>query len=71
MACVAGKNGETDEKKDGRIASGNEPPAPEICRTRNRTPRALPAFPNVAMNVYSRNENTTAVSHRVAMNCTG
>ena len=71
IACVAGRNGETEEKKDGRIASGNAPPAPEICRTRSSTPRALPAFPNVAMSVYIRKENTTAVSHRVPMNCSG
>ena len=66
IAWVAGRNGDTDEKKGGKIASGNAPPAPEICRTSKSTPRALPAFPNVAISVYIKNENTTAVSHRGA-----
>ena len=48
---VAGKYGEIDRKKSGRIAKGKDPPAPVICKTRNSTPKAFPALPKVAMKV--------------------
>ena len=51
IPCVAGRYGEIDRKKLGRISRGNAPPEAEIWSTKNSTPKAFPAFPKVAMKV--------------------